>query len=41
MYEEEEEEGYASGDYDDSTFELHKIRVKVCFFFFSRAFVRR
>lgn len=30
MYE-EEEEGYASGDYEDGPFELTKIRVKVCF----------
>lgn len=28
---EEEEEGYASGDYDDVLFELAKIRVKVSF----------
>lgn len=30
-YYEEEEEGYASGDYDDAPFEMTKIRVKVCF----------
>jgi hypothetical protein len=31
MYnEDEEEEGYGSGDYDDGPFELVKIRVKVC-----------
>ena len=30
-YYEEEEEGYASGDYDDAPFEMTKIRVKVRF----------
>jgi len=31
-YREDEEEGYASGDYDDDEFyELMKIRIKVCF----------
>ena len=30
MYNEDEEEGYGSGEYDDGPFELVKIRVKVC-----------
>lgn len=29
-YEEEEEEGYVSGEYDDGFYDLMKIRVKVC-----------
>lgn len=32
-YEEEEEEGYGSGEYDDGPIELNLIRVKVCSLF--------
>lgn len=39
-YEEEEEEGYGSGEYDDGPIELSLIRVKVCsLFIFGECFL--